>query len=450
MSVILTLAIGLRLVGVAINLEANDNHMEVVRIIAHQHHLPVDGEAWEAFQPKLYHVTVAALLSVLPSLSEDGEIVAGQAVSCVAGLLTLLVLYAFLRDLPLSARTRQVAFALVALNPKMIVTSIQATNDAFVILFATIAITAGYRFFKTFAHRDFAIMTAAVVLAGISKGTGLPVAIAVGCAFVAALIKPTLSRLRIIGFAATFLMVSIALILPLGSYWSRYQRGHSMFAINMQLYVSPQGSVVNRPGITTELNRPGITSVASGYLTFRLADMLQHPVITYFQDNYPLHRTSLWSFLYGSANSIHYDPPWSWQSQNPIVLWVLRATWILALLPWLVMVIGWVRGVLQSVSAALSGVATRDSSAEVLLAAVAAGYIAFLIVFTYRYRDFGTMKSIYIYPAIAPFLAYFARELERQQQHGGSLLARFAYASVVPLCAAYVADTAMLLVHLLR
>jgi hypothetical protein len=382
-SIVLALAIGLRLVGVVVNLEANDNHMEVVNIITDQHHLPVDGEAWEAFQPKLYHVTVAAVLSVLPNLSDEREILVGQAVSCVAGILTLLILRAFLRDLPLSARARQVSFALVALNPKMIVTSIQATNDAFVILFAAVAVTAGYRFFKTFAQRDFAVMTGAVVLAGISKGNGLPLVIAVGCTFVAALLKPVISRLRILGFTAVFLVISVALILPLGSYWSRYQRGHSMFAINMQLYVSPQGTVVNRPGITTELNRPGIASVTSGYLTFRLADMLKHPVIGFDQDIYPLHRTSLWSFVYGSANSIHYDPPWAWQSQNPVVLWLLRTIWILALMPWLVLAIGWVRGVLQSVKTWVSGVASRDSSAEVLLAVTAVGYIAFLIVFSF-------------------------------------------------------------------
>jgi hypothetical protein len=60
------------------------------------------------------------------------------------------------------------------------------------------------------------------------------------------------------------------------------------------------------------------------------------------------------------------------------------------------------------------------------------------------------MKPIYIYPAMAPFLAYFAREFDRLQAHGGGWATRLIYASVPLLCAAYVADTAMLFAHLLR
>jgi hypothetical protein len=60
-SAVLALAIVLRIAGAALNYEANDDHMAVVRIIAHEHRLPADDEEWEAFQPKLYHATVAAV-----------------------------------------------------------------------------------------------------------------------------------------------------------------------------------------------------------------------------------------------------------------------------------------------------------------------------------------------------------------------------------------------------
>jgi 4-amino-4-deoxy-L-arabinose transferase-like glycosyltransferase len=169
---------------------------------------------------------------------------------CLAGIITLLLLRAFLRELPLSERTRQIAFALGALNPKMIATSIQATNDAFVILFGTLALTAGYRFFRHFARRDFVIMTTGVILAGISKGNGLPLVLAVLCAFIASLWRPAVSRARLARFSTVFVVACATLILSFGGYWSRYQSGNGMFGTNMQLVKKPGVAAHKRPGLT--------------------------------------------------------------------------------------------------------------------------------------------------------------------------------------------------------
>jgi hypothetical protein len=444
---ILVLAISLRLIGVVANNEANDPHLEVSEVMAYQHRIPAATEVWEGFQPKLYHGTVAAILMVLPrSLPGVVQIRVAQAVSAAAGIYTLFLLLDFLGTLPISARTQQLAFALVALNPKMIATSIQATNDAFVILFGTLAITAGFRYFKAYKRRDFALMTAGVLLAAISKGSGLPLVLAVLTTFLAAFLKPNVTRQRIVGYAAGFVLAFIAFVPVTGEYWARYQQTGNPFWSSQP--PSPPPRFLEETFVKPK--RPGITSVVDGYFTFRLFDLLKEPLTTNDLDVYPPHRTSLWSFAYGSAHSNHYDnyPP-TWALSNPGVLWLLRAIWIVALVPTALLVVGTVRAVLQSVVDLFARVSAPDWSSRVLLAVATSGYIAFLILYTYQYRDFGTMKPIFIFPVIATFMAYYAMELERTQARGKTLLSRIAVGSSGLLCVLYVADSTVLLLHLI-
>lgn len=440
--VILAVAILLRLVGVAVNGEANDPHMPVIQVIAFEHRIPADAELWEAFQPKLYHLTVAEILRVRPDLSVAAQFRIAQAVSCLAGVLTLLVLLALLRDLPVSLRAQQITFALVALNPKMIATSIQATNDAFVIFFVTVALAAGYRFFRSFGRSAFVVMTAGVLLAGISKGNGLVVAIAITLTFVAAVIRPAVSRRQLFGYAAVFLLAFAAFVPQLGGYWSRYQERGSPFAIN-QDPVPPPHFIQE-----TYENRPGITSVVDGFFTFHFIDLLIHPRITEGVV-YPRHRTSMWSLFYGGMNSVHYDSwPVSWMSGSRVVNWLLRLIMLLALLPTAVLVAGTVRSMFRVVKEFAARTPRAGWSAEVLMAVTTAGYIAFVMYYGYRYRDFANMKPIFLYPAAVPLMVYCAREFDRVSSFGRRWIPAVAYGSAALLCVAYVADVSILLAHL--
>src|SRR5690349_6087654 len=130
----LALGIVLRIVLALVNRDANDPHLPVVRILAYEHRIPAKTEAWEAFQPKLWHATVAGIWNALSVRSVDAQIVTAQLVSCTAGILTLVVLWWFLRDRRESPAAKTIAFALVALSPGLVGINAQATNDSFVIL----------------------------------------------------------------------------------------------------------------------------------------------------------------------------------------------------------------------------------------------------------------------------------------------------------------------------
>ena len=63
---VLAVGVLLRVYLALVNTEANDDHLTVIRIIAQQHRLPRLRDAWEGFQPKLYHVPVAVLWNLSP------------------------------------------------------------------------------------------------------------------------------------------------------------------------------------------------------------------------------------------------------------------------------------------------------------------------------------------------------------------------------------------------
>jgi hypothetical protein len=440
---ILCVAVLMRLCGMVLNTEANDDHMSVIKVIAYEHRIPADNELWQSYQPKLYHGTVAALFTLLPKLSDSWLVRIAQSVSCTAGILTLLILYSAIRRLPVAPRIQHLTFALTALNPKMIATSIQVTNDAFVILFATIAFAAGYRFFRSPDRRSFLLMTVGAMLAGVSKGNGLAVTVALGAAFVTAWLWSAGSRLRIAGYAAGFIVAVGLFVAVAGQYWSRYQTTGSPFTIN-EAYMPPPNFFEE-----TFVRRPGVTSVVNSFLTFRLVSMLQEPQITNDVAIYPAHRTSFWSTIYGSMHTIHFDyfPP-SWQTHNAFVRWLLRSIYLLALLPTGILIYGTWRVAAQQVRNLLASGSHRMEPAGLLIALGAVGYLAFITLFAYHERDFGSMKPIYAFPGVLPFMICCAAGFERLRSIGSGQLSRLAVLSASVLCIAYLTDELALMIQL--
>ena len=73
---------------------------------------------------------------------------------------------------------------------------------------------------------------------------------------------------------------------------------------------------------------------------------------------------------------------------------------------------------------------------------------AFLMLFAYRERDYGSMKPIYLFPAVLPFMACCATGFERLWTNGPRLLSGIATKCATALCIAYLADELALFVQL--
>lgn len=412
--IVLIIGVLLRAVLVWVNSEANDTHLQVSEIIAYEGRIPLVEEAWQSYHPKLYHGTVALALKALPDRSFFTRTRTAQLISMIAGVGTLLVILLFLRQLKVPMKVKIISFSLVALNPKLIGTDAQATNNSFVIFFVTLTLFFGFNFFRKWRVRDFALMLVCSVLAGLSKGNGLVVMVAVSAVMVLAIVKGVVGVLRgrgiLIIFFIYFAIASLAALLSLGPYWQNYREFGSPIAVNEQVRPWPEFFNKTYPPRV----RFGVVSLFDTLATFRFMDLLKNPMITNDVEPIPYHRTSLWSQIYGRAHFVHFDawPP-SWELRTKAVVNIGRIILLLAIVPTLFVLVGICRKMFESrkifrlekISGALLG--------ELLLFIAVLGYVAMMIYLSLRYRDFSFMKAVYIFPGLLGFIWLFAGEYSR-------------------------------------
>jgi hypothetical protein len=396
---VFVVAIVLRVLLAIVNVEANDDHLSVVRIISEENRIPGPSETWESWQPKLYHATVAILWRVSPGDSREALNRLGQLVNCVAGIATIFIIYRFLLALALSRKTIFLTFALAALNPKMVGLSVQMTNDAFVILFGSLTIFLMWRFLTAPRIATFAGAAVAAILATLSKGNGIVIFVALFATLVIALLQRSpvlLPRSQLSVATAVFAIASIVAATFLGSYAANYREKGSPFAISVDRDQFP--SFFRE----TFVHRPGVTSIAQAYFTFNLTSLIRDPMVNYDPEIYPIHRRSLWSQVYGRSHFVHFDawPP-SWEQRTPFMEWLGRIVLIVALIPTAILLMGFVWSVRRSLALVRRiRELDRDDLRHLFLTMTAGGYIAFLVLYTMTYRDFPTMKAEFMLPGI--------------------------------------------------
>jgi hypothetical protein len=349
------------------------------------------------------------------------------------------------------------SFSLLALNPGLIGINAQATNDSFVILFATLALYSGYHFFEKRRVRDFIGMTTAAILAALSKGNGLVVCIAIGLVFAVALLRgrngEAMTRGQALLYGAIFLVAFIIVVPRAGLYWEHYRRYDTPFVIPIP--PAPFPNVFEK----TFVYKPGVTSLMDSLMTFRLYDLMRNPVSTTDEGTYPLHRTSLWSQLYGRAHFMRFDawPP-SWRLPTDGRQWGTNLVWNLgrliflcALFPTILLVVAiWTR-IVATLRWLTKATLLQAQLQNWLLDLTVFGYLAFIIIYSLRYRDYAVMKAIFIFPGLLGFLALFAREYDAFDKR---YLAEMALRPAADMCIilllfCYIADVIALIGQLL-
>lgn len=411
LAVIAILAIGLRIGLALVNTSANDNHLRLIEIIFNEGRLPTTSDDSEGFQPKLFYVTAAAVLRVLPIDRPEIQLRVIQMINVIAGILTLLIVFHFLRRGRFSPRVTLMVFALAALNPKFIGINAQATNDSFVILFSALAMNAAVIFFRHHRSLDLMWLCLFSIFAAISKGNGLVLVPLVVLAFAVDLMlfrggERDVTTSRIVACLAVFILSFLTVVPIAGQYVQRYRDHGTPFVINIS--PSPLPALVTK----TEEKRPGVRSVLDAFGTFRLFDLLRSPVITTQRpESYPEHRTSLWTQLYGRAHFVHFDqwPP-AWKNQHPGIFALGRTIFVLALVPTALCIMGF----FLTGSSMVQSIRERRVEAldQWIVVVGALGWIAFVMLYSLRYRDFSVMKFIFILPAIASAVVFLGTGME--------------------------------------
>jgi len=293
-------------------------------------------------------------------------------------------------------------------------------------------------------------MTASAVFAALSKGNGLVIFVAITVTLLHEIVRSRnvaeLSRRQLLRHTALFVAIVVTAVAALGSYRNNWEDTGNPFAINGDR--APLPHFFER----TYVYRPGATSVVDTLFTFRLIDMLAHPADTNELAVYPLHRTSLWSQLYGRTHVAHFaqHPP-SWKNTSFLSFAVARLILILALVPTMFAVMGMTRTAVRLLASKWQSLSTRPvSPADELLAVTAFGFLSFIVVYTLSYRDFSTMKAEFIFPGLLAYVCFLADETERTiDRHNATAALRRATRWVyVILLSLYVTDVVMLAVQL--
>lgn len=388
-----------------INRQSNDNHLEVISWIVDKHEIPVKENCWECSQPKFFYVLNAGIISAFEINDPVKRIISVQLVNLIFGFFILLFIWKFIDNQPFSHRTKLLTFSLVAFNPCLTGINVQATNDTLEILGGVCTIYFAQLFFINKNVKSGLCLIAFAVFASVVKGSGLVIGFAVFVIFLFKLFSANkIDRILYIKIFSLFIIVYLAIVPFAGGYYQNYLKYNDPFINNIDKK-DPPPQLFHQ----TYPKRPGITSVAHGYFTFRIFEMIRQPYYTNVDTVFPLHRTSLWSQLYGRTFFMHYDQfPGTWSTTNPKIIMPGRLMMLLALAPLSMLLIGFLKELKLFIINILN-LSRNYFAMEVnwMYLIFISGYLLFMIKYTYDYRDFATMKSIFIFPALPAFIKLF-------------------------------------------
>ncbi len=391
----------LRVVLATVNRQANDDHVEVVLELLGGGRQPTILTCNECFQPKLYHLMCAWIAKACDLSTRDQITVVAQLFNAVLGIGVVLIGYGLICRISENRLVRFLATSWLALNPGLLGINVQATNDTLLIFVGTVLLVSLHDWIGS-GTRSATALGVAVLSAGLAphiKGNGIVLAL-LTAAIVSAITWQRSSPHRVLRSIAVLVLLTVVVLMGARvnrSYQDNYQATGLLLPTNM--VPAPTPFLVRH----TVANRPGVTSIASAFLTFRIVDLVQTPYNMEGVEPHSLHRTSLWSQLYARTYVLHFDqwPP-SWKRLSPDVLVLGRVLLLLGLLPtWLL----------------LTGLADfvrrpRQSNLEsfVFFLFVVA-MLAFMVAYSVRYRDVAVMKVIFILPAVVAFMYFYVHAL---------------------------------------
>jgi len=441
--IISLVAVILRLVLCSINRDANDDHVTVVNIIADQHYLPEKADCWSCFQPKLYYYVNALIVDWFNIPDKLPRIKMMQTVNFVCSLIILFFMFKFISKYISDTELQAAVFALFSLNPALLGINSQGTNDTMTIMFGVISIFYMDKLFSNWKLSDITVVIIAIIGACLSKANGV---VLFGCFILMMLIKLWANKdkelnKKIMMYFIVMLAVCGIIIFVAGNYYYNYEHFGTPFVSAFDT-TTPPAFFKN-----TSAGRPGIQSVFEGFFSFRFGDMLNQPYITNGGENYPLHRTSFWSQLYGRSFFIHFEQwPEAWQKTDQLTIWIGRLALIFGLFPALIFVIGFLKLLKESFTnfVFLRSEKVNETHSWMHLG-ITLAYVIFILKFSYDVRDFACFKPIYILPGLISFIYVFMEGLKSAKKY---ISEKVLVSGLLILVSIHVIDLSYLAVHL--
>jgi hypothetical protein len=402
-------SMALRLTLAFLNREANDSHIEVINWIVDKHELPEKSDCWQCYQLKFFHLISAGIIKLLGLNDGDYRIIAIQLLNVLIGFFTLLIFWKFIDKYSANEKIKIIVFSFFAFNPCLIGINIQATNDTLEIFSGVLVIYFTDLFLTGMRRKHAMLLILSLVLAALTKTTGLVLFAIVSLVFLLKIFSLALKEKKILLLKYYLLLLIVfSTVVPfVGGYYTYYTKNKSL----------PTSAWENDPpplfyeSTPLRYNRPGVRNMAEGFFTFMYLDMIRQPYINNESDNFPLHRTSLWSQLYGRTVFMHFDqwPP-SWQTQDATIVFVGRLLIALGVIPLGLFLLGLFQGLLQEIKGIKKrGTSFLGESNNYIHVLTAFVFLACSLKYSYDIRDFSAMKSIYILPALISYINLFTR-----------------------------------------
>jgi hypothetical protein len=386
-----------------INTESNDDHAEVVERILANKTISDKDSCWECFQPPLFYKIHASIARLLGNKTKSGIHSQMQFGNVLLSLLTLWLLYLFLRDFsPGSPKLNGLILSFWLVNPAFFGISVQATNDVTIIALGALATYTLLRFLKRPQYAKLLLLLLTAFVAPHFKGSGIALFLLISGALILTSFKIKTYRVA----TYTGILIASALLVFNSHYTRNYEKYGDPFTINQ----IKTGSPPLFDNGQEFWKRPGITSVWSSYFKTRFGSLLREPYNINSGDEYPIHRTSFWAQMYGSFYHAQFlQHPETWQNKHPDLLNIVRVTFILGLIPLLVFIIGVGLGIGKAFKSFRN---QGNWHIHLVHVTLLLGYLAFNIKYSYDYRDFGCIKSIFMLPALLSITYFIIHGLE--------------------------------------
>ncbi len=397
----LTIGVVGRFWGGHINKEANDDHAQVVQRILADQSIEHRDSCWECFQPPIFYKANAFISNLRNKTDRLSILKQMQFENVLFSLLAIYFLFLLLKHERIPSQLRYLITCFWLVNPALFGIGIQSTNDTIIIFLGVVTTYYIIRYISKPKLKYALIAIAVLSFAPHIKGSGIALFILGAVTLIPVLLRAKKHR---------YLLVVIALSGYALVFHSHYTKNHgkygNAFAINQ--------SKAGKPPLFDDgqefWKRPGITSVWSGYFKMQYRSLIDTPYNINNGNDYPIHRTSFWGQMYGSFYHAQFlFHPWSWTSKHPDLINLARSIFVLGLLPLLL----FLAGLFSELFKFFKNLRFDEKTLTRLVHfGFAFGFLAFNIKYSYDYRDFGCIKSIFMLPAILSLTYFFRTGLE--------------------------------------
>jgi hypothetical protein len=171
------------------------SHLAYIHLVMRDHTVPRSDDCWECYQPPLYYVVAAALLTVTrsalpPEKPQPGADSRGarvlQTFGAACGVGTVLFWLLTVRLLLPGRYERLIASAFVTFWPTLVIHACRIGNDALFVLFASLSLWQLVAWRRSQRTRAIVVAAFAAGLSAETKLTGLVVVLVVGTSLAAA------------------------------------------------------------------------------------------------------------------------------------------------------------------------------------------------------------------------------------------------------------------------